>query len=247
MVSRTRVGLVEGVRAHLGLLGVAAESERHRPHAGQRRIAVQDPGQGVLERGAVVDARADDDLAVHLDPPVEEDLEPAQAGGSLRIAQHVRPQLGVGRMDGHEQRPEAFGQDALGIELGEPGEGREVAVEERQPVVVVLEVQAAPHALGQLVDEAERTVVVAGADPVEDGRGDLDPERLAGVLVDPHDPGQGRTGTANEDAEVTRVAEALEIDDVARLVPINAEELVSHGQTGPGCRRRLGDRSHRGS
>ena len=90
-------------------------------------------------------------------------------------------------------------------------------------------------------------MVVARADPVEDGRGDLDPERLPGVLVDPHDPGQRRTGAPNEDAEVTRVAEALEIDDVARLVPINAEELVSHDQTGPGCRRRLGDRSHRGS
>ena len=43
------------------------------------------------------------------------------------------------------------------------------------------------------------------------------------------------------------VAESLEIDDVARLVPVEAEELVAHGQTGPGCRRRLGDRSHRGS
>ena len=59
--------------------------------------------------------------------------------------------------------------------------------------------------------------------------------------------GRRRTGAANEDAEVARVAEALEIDDVARLLPVNAEELVSHGQTGAGCRRRRGDRSHRGS
>ena len=66
-------------------------------------------------------------------------------------------------------------------------------------------------------------------------------------LVDPDHPWQGRAGAANEDAEVARVAEALEIDDVTRFVPINAEELVAHGQTGPGCRRRRGDRSHRGS
>ena len=184
---------------------------------------------------------------MHLDAPVEKDLQPAQAGGALRVAQHVRPQLGVGGVDRHEQRAEALGEDAFGVELGETGEGREVAVEERQPVVVVLEVEAAPHALGQLVDEAERAVVVAGPDPVEDGRGDLHPERLPRLLVDPHDPGQRRTGAANEDAEVTRVAEALEIDDVARLLPVNAEELVTHGQTGAGCRRRRGDRSHRGS
>ena len=180
-------------------------------------------------------------------PAVEQDLEPAQAGRPLRVAQHVRPQLGVRRVDGDEQRPEPLGQDPLGVELGEAGQRGEVAVEEGQPVVVVLEVEAAPHALGQLVDEAERAVVVAGADPVEDGRGDLHAERLADDLVDPHHPWQGRAGAANEDAEVARVAEALEIDDVARLVPVNAEELVAHGQAGPGCRRRRGDRSHRGS
>ena len=192
------------MRAHLGLVGVAAQPERDRAHAGEPRVAVEDPGQRVLERGAVVDARADDDLAVHLDAPVEEDLQPAQAGRALRVAQHVRPQLGVGGVDGHEQRAEALGEDALGVELGETGQRREVAVQERQPVVVVLEVEAPPHALGQLVDEAEGAVVVAGPDPVEDGRGDLHPERLPRLLVDPHDPGQRRAGAANEDAEVAR-------------------------------------------
>ena len=94
------------------------------------------------------------------------------------------PQLGVGAVDRDEEGPEALGEDALGIQLGESGEGGEVAVQEREPVVVVLEVEAASHPLGQLVDEAEGAVVVAGADAVEDGRGDLDAERLAGLLVD---------------------------------------------------------------
>ena len=156
-------------------------------------------------------------------------------------------QLGVGRVDGDEQRAEPLGEDALGVELGEAGQRGEVPVEERQPVVVVLEVQAASHPLGQLVDEAERAVVVAGADAVEDGRGDLDAEGLARRLVDPDEPGQRRAGAPDQDAEVGRVAEALEIDDVARLVPVDAQELVAHGQSGPGCRRRRGDRSHRGS
>ena len=180
-------------------------------------------------------------------PPSSSTSQPAQAGGALGVAQHARPQLGVGGVDGDEERAEALGEDALRIELGEAGEGREVPVEEREPVVVVLQVQAAAHALGQLVDEAERAVVVAGADAVEDGRGDLDAEGLAGGLVDPHQPGQRRPGAADQDAEVARVGEALEVDDVARLVPVDAEELVAHGQAGPGCRRRLGDRSHRGS
>ena len=159
----------------------------------------------------------------------------------------LRPQLGIRGVDGDEERAQPLGEDALRVELGETGQRGEVPVEEGQAVVVVLEVQAPPHPLGQLVDEAERTMVVAGADPVEDGRGDLDPERLAGRLLDPDQPGQRRAGATHQDAEVARVAEALKIDDVARLVPVQGQELVAHGQSGPGCRRRRGDRSHRGS
>jgi hypothetical protein len=129
-------------------LEIAAESERDRPHARQPGVAVEDAGQGVLQRGAVVDARADHDLAVDLDAPVEQDLEPAQAGRPLRVAQHVGPEVGVGGVDGHEQRAEALGQDPLEVQLGEPGEGGEVAVEEGQPVVVVLQVEARRMPLG---------------------------------------------------------------------------------------------------
>ena len=188
--------------AHLALVGVAADSERHCAHARQPGVPVQDPGQRVLEGGTVVDARAHDDLSVHLDPPVQQHLEPAQAGRSLWVAQHLRPQLGIRGVDGDEERAQPLGQDPLGVELGEAGQGGEVPVEERQAVVVVLEVEAPPHPLGQLVDETERTVVVAGPDPVEDGRGDLDPEGLSRRLVDPDQPGQRRPGAAHQDAEV---------------------------------------------
>ena len=157
------------------------------------------------------------------------------------------PQLGVGAVDGDEEGAEALGEDALGIELGESGEGGEVAVQEREPVVVVLEVETAPHALGQLVDEAEGAVVVAGADAVEDGRGDLDPERLAGLLVDADEAREELTGALDHDAEVVGVGELLEFDDVARLVPVEGEQLVAHGEAGASSRRRRGDRSHRGS
>ena len=156
--------------AHLGLVGVLADPEGHGPHAGQCGVAVQDARQGVLERRTVVDAGADDDLAMHLDAPVEQHLEPPQAGGTLGVAEHVRPQVGVRGVDGDEQRPQALSQDALRIELREPRERREIPVEEGQAVVVVLEVQAAAHALRKLVDEAERTMVVTRADAIEDGR-----------------------------------------------------------------------------
>ena len=76
-----------------------------------------------------------------------------------------------------------FGDDSLEVGLGEPCQRREVAVEEAEPVVVVLEVQAAAHARWQLVDEAELAVVVAGANPVEHRAGDLAPNGSPARLV----------------------------------------------------------------
>ena len=82
------------------------------------------------------------------------------------------------------QRRQPLGDHPLEVGLGEAGERREVPVQEAQPVVVVLQVQAAAQALRQLVDEAELAVVVARADPVEHGARHLGAERLAGPLGD---------------------------------------------------------------
>jgi hypothetical protein len=49
-------------------------------------------------------------------------------------------------------------------------------VQERQPEVVVLHVEALAHASGKLVDEAEHTLVTAGRDISGPRRLQLDPE-----------------------------------------------------------------------
>ena len=77
------------------------------------------------------------------------------------------PHVGVGGVDAHVERRQPLGDHPLEVGLGEAGQRGEVPVEERQPVVVVLQVQAAAQARRQLVDEAELAVVVAGADLVE--------------------------------------------------------------------------------
>ena len=174
--------LLGRVGAHLGLVGELADAQGDDPDRGQVRVLVEHPGQRVLEGQAVVDTGAHHDLPVHLDAPVQQDAQPAQARRPLGVAQHLGPQFGVGAVDRDEQGAEAFGEDPFRIELGEPGQRGEVPVQEREPIVVILEVQALPHALGQLVDEAERTVVVAGPDAVEHRRGHFDPEGLARLL-----------------------------------------------------------------
>ena len=77
---RGRLG--DGVRPHAGLGVVAAHAERHDAERRQLRVAVEHAGEGGLEHVAVVDARAHDHLAVHLDAVVEQRPEPAQARGA---------------------------------------------------------------------------------------------------------------------------------------------------------------------
>ncbi len=100
-------------------------------------------------------------------PASSSSAEPPQARRAAAVAQQPGAQLGVGGVDADVQRAQPLGDHTLEVGLGEAGERGEVAVEEREPVVVVLQREALPHPLRQLVDEAERAVVVAGAHPVE--------------------------------------------------------------------------------
>ena len=238
------LGLRARVRAHVGLGRVVAHAERHDADGREPREAVEDAEQRVVERVAVVDARAHDDLAVHLDAGVEQRREPAEAGGAAPVAQQARAQGGVGGVDADVERAEVLRHHALEVGLGEPGERREVPVEEREAVVVVLQVQALPHALRELVDEAERAVVVAGAHPVEDRAVELEAERRARRLVDDHELLEAAAAQLELDPRL--VGLDLVPDDVAHRFAVERDELVT-GEDARGVGRRAGrDRHHTG-
>ena len=213
------------VRPHVGLGGVVADAERHDADGGEPREAVEHTEQRVVERFAVVDARADHHLAVHLDPAVEQRAEPAQAGGAAPVAEQAGAQLGIGRVDAHVERAELLRQHALEVGLGEAGEGGEVPVEKGESVVVVLQVEAAPHALRELVDEAERAVVVAGAHAVEHRALEIEPERCAGGLVD--DDELLETAAPKLELHAGLVGLDLVTDDVAHRFAVERDELVA--------------------
>ena len=232
------------VGAHVGLGRVVAHAERHDADGRETREAIEDAEQRVVERVAVVDAGAHDDLAVHLDAAVEQRREPPQAGRATTVAQQARPQIGVGGVHAHVERAELLGEHTLEVGLGEAGQRREVAVEERQAVVVVLEVEALPHALGQLVDEAERAVVVARAHAVEHRALELEAERGAGVLLDDHELLEAAAEHFELDARL--VGLDLVADDVAHGLTVEREQLVA-GEKPGGVGRRAGrDRHHTG-
>ena len=143
-------------------------------------------------------------------------------------------------MDAHVQRAQLLGDDALEIGLGEPSERRVVAVKERQPVVVVLHVEAAAQAGRQLVDEAELAVVVARAHLIEERGVHLDAEGLPGAL---HDL-EGEVQPAPDDLEldVGLVGEQLPLDHVTRRLPIDDLDAVADLDS-----RHLGRRAGRDS
>ena len=141
------------------------------------------------------------------------------------VAQQPGADIGVGRVDADVQRPEPLADDPLEVGLGEAGQGREVPVEKRQPVVVVLQVEALAHPLRQLVDEAERAVVVAGADAVEHRARQLDAERRAFGLVDVDDPFQ--TAAPKVELDVRAVDLDLVRDHVAYDLAVDREHLVA--------------------
>ncbi len=233
--------LVDRVHAQIRLRVEPRDPQRDDSDGGQLRVLVENAGERVVEPCSVVDSWAHDDLATDLDAVVEQGPQPAQARRAPAVAQHRRPQLGIRRVDRDVQRRQALGDDPLEVGLGEPGQCREVPVEEAQPVVVVLEVQAAAHPLGQLVDEAELAVVVAGADAVEHGAGHLRSERLAGQLGDRH---LDLDAVAREEQiDLGLVGPQLPFDDVTGDAPVEPEHGVTglHTRCFGGRTRRDGD------
>jgi hypothetical protein len=232
------------VGPHVGLGAVVAHAERDDADRREARIPVEDPEQRLVERVPVVDPGAHDDLAVHLDAAVEQGAEPAQAGRAAAVAEQAGAQLGVGGVDADVQRAELLGEHALEVGLGEPGEGGEVPVEEGEAVVVVLQVEARPHPLRQLVDEAERAVVVARADAVEHGAVEVEAERGARRLVDDDELLEAAPAQLQLDPRL--VGLDLVPDDVAYGFAVEREELVT-GEDARGVGGRAGrDRHHPG-
>ena len=122
--------------------------------------------------------------------------------------------------------------DAVDVLVAEVGHGDEIAVEEGQAAVVVLEVEGLPHSLGELVDEAEDALVLAGVLlvhqrglevqtdvvvlPLADG--DLKGNAVAGQL-------QPDLGGGEEEAVVQHVGDLAAIDGYEGVPRDNAVTL----------------------
>jgi len=82
------------------------------------------------------------------------------------------------------QRRNPLRHDSFEVKLSEPSECREISVEERKPIIVVLEIEGLTQIGRQLINKAELAMVVTGSDLVEESRVNLRTERFTSLFLD---------------------------------------------------------------
>ena len=127
---------------------------------------------------AVVHALADDQLTVHRDAGLRESRQQLERFPGTRIAQHLHAQLRIRGLHRNIEGRNVHFEDALHVLLGQIGHGNVVAHQERQPRVIVLDIQRVAHALGQLVDEAEHAAIGAALHLIHQIMLEVQPQRL---------------------------------------------------------------------
>jgi hypothetical protein len=145
----------------LAVLGEAHGYDRHREH---RRAQGVEVVEGAAQHVAVVHPGLQNDLRVELDSALREGLELRQDRLCPGMAQQAAAHHRIGRVYRDVEWREPVFENSLHVPRFQVGERREVAVPEREAVVVVADVQGFPQSLRKTVHEAEVTAVGAAPD-----------------------------------------------------------------------------------
>mgnify|MGYP001576644100 CR=1 FL=1 len=130
---------------------------------------------------AVIYPGRQNDLRMHSDAAGGKPLHACHDIRGVLVPHEKRSQSRFGGVDRYIQRAEPLGKDPFPVVLTKIAEGYIVPVQERGPIVVILDVQAPAAAGRHLINEAEDALVAAPSD----GQGrELDAKRIVGVLDD---------------------------------------------------------------
>ena len=139
--------------------------------------------QTALQGCPIVEPRADHHLGVNLQIPFTKPGQLLHQQPGPRIHQKALSQVRFSGVHRYIKRRQPLLIDALPIRLREVGEGEIRAIEEAETEVVILEIQAVPVAGRLLIDEAERTVVVALPQPIKECFRKAKAQAVVGVLL----------------------------------------------------------------
>ncbi len=228
--------LIRGQQSELGQpLAVPREPNRHDGRGRHVRMQSLEIDDRALEVPAVVPVGAQHDLGVHPDPGSGESFHPRQDLGTVsRAAEERVAERRIGRMYRDVERRQPLRLDALEGRLVQVGQRDVVAVQERQPEVVVLDVEALAQAARILMDEAEDALVGARRDVARPRRNELEAEvtplaghlNAAGVVVALDGQPQPIVGRVE-----------LEVDGIAERRAVDGDDPVTRVEPGHGRRR----------
>ena len=179
-----------------------------------------------FELRAVVETGTEHDLRVVIGAGRLEIVELLRNLRRAGVAQHLRAQFRIHALHRDEERRQVELLDAPEVVRPHVRHRDEVAVEEGQAVVVVLDGEALAHVRRNHVDEAEVAVIRTVADAVEDGRLKLDAEFLVDLLLE-RDHLLLAVGVLDEHVDLLVGHGKAQVDDVAESLPVDLKDLVA--------------------
>ena len=223
---------------------ILRDADRHdgeRERMGTPRGNLADRARELL---AVIEPRTEHDLRVIIRACRFEAVELICDFRRALAAQHFRAELGIHALHGNVERRQMELLDAAEISLGHVCQRHEVAIEERQAIIVVLDGEARTGIGRTHVDEAEIAVVRAAADTVEDSRRELSAEFLVIILVE-RDHLLLAVRVLDEHVDFLVGEREAQVDDVAQRHAVDFEDLVASDEAELVRQRALGDAQDR--
>ena len=155
--------------------------------------------------------------------------QPPQAHSASWITQHFAANCRVCCVNAHIQRRQTFSNHSLKIGFSKTRQGREVAVQKTQTVVIIFEVETFSHSRWQLIDEAESTMVVTCTNSIKQCTSDFCPEGFASIFLDDHL--HFETTTHKVDLDFGFIGHQSPLNDVAGHHSIETNDLVARLET----------------
>ena len=184
-------------------------------------------GERAAQYVTVVHARLHHDLGVELDAVLRERAELLDHVGGERIPQQPAADHRIGGVHRDVERRQPVRDDPLDVVRLEIGERREIAVAEREPVVVVADVQRLAKAGRIPLDEAEVAAVGAAADA---GRLEREPHRLVQRPLDV-ELDLLAVGLADVEQKLLVGGEELPVQEILQLAAVDAHQLGAGSKT----------------
>ncbi len=182
--------------------------------------------QRALKLRAVIQTGTQYDLGMILDTSLLQMIELLADTRSTGTAQHGRPQFRIHALYRYVERRQVQPADAVEITGPHIRQRDEIAIEERETIVIILYGQACAHARSHHVHEAEIAVIRAAADAIEYRRSEFATELLIDVFLERYDFTLS-IGMLDQQIYLLIGQREAQIDDITQRLFVYGNNLVA--------------------